>query len=73
MSDPDRILHVINGEHYAGGERVQDLLAMRLPELGYQVIFACLKGGIFAEKRQSKSVPLHSFPMRSDFDLGQAR
>ena len=28
-----RVLHVINGEHYAGAERVQDLLAKRLPAL----------------------------------------
>ena len=27
-----RVLHVINGEYYAGAERVQDLLAKRLPE-----------------------------------------
>ena len=73
MGRPDRILHVINGEYYAGGERVQDLLALRLPELGYEVVFACLKDGIFAEKRQAKNVPLHSFLMRSRFDMGLAR
>ena len=30
------VLHVINGEHYAGAERVQDLLAKRLPEFGFR-------------------------------------
>ena len=28
-----RILHLINGEHYAGAERVQDLLALRLTRI----------------------------------------
>ena len=32
------VLHIINGEHYSGAERVQDLLALRLPEFGYQVV-----------------------------------
>ena len=38
-SDPSRssstqtvkVLHLINGEHYSGAERVQDLLALGLP------------------------------------------
>ncbi len=54
-----KILHVINGEHYAGGERVQDLLALRLPEFGYEAEFACLKTGVFDAKRVAQSVPLH--------------
>ena len=32
-----RVLHLINGEHYSGAERVQDLLAIRLPEFGFEV------------------------------------
>ena len=28
-----KVLHLINGEFYAGAERVQDLLALRLPAL----------------------------------------
>ncbi len=46
-----RVLHVINGEHYSGAERVQDLLATTLPEFGYDVAFACVKPGSF--RRQS--------------------
>ncbi|MCA9164720.1 MAG: hypothetical protein KDA62_17135, partial [Planctomycetales bacterium] len=38
-----RVLHVINGEHYSGAERVQDLLAARLPEFGFDAGFACVK------------------------------
>jgi hypothetical protein len=29
-----RVLHVVNGEHYAGAERVQDLLGGALPWFG---------------------------------------
>ena len=66
------VLHVINGEHYAGAERVQDLLALRLPEFGFEVGFACVKPGRFGEMRQSRDVPLFQVPMRSKFDLRAA-
>ncbi len=64
-----KVLHVINGEHYAGAERVQDLLAMRLSELGFEVGFACLKRGEFAKVRRAKQARLHEVVMRSRFDL----
>jgi glycosyltransferase involved in cell wall biosynthesis len=64
-----KVLHLINGEFYAGAERVQDLLAIRLERCGFQVGFACLKDGIFAEKRQAKDAALYRFPMKSRADL----
>src|SRR5262249_31685582 len=67
-----RVLHVINGEHYAGAERVQDLLALRLPDLGIDVEFACIKPNRFAANRQSQSTPLTALPMVSRFDLRPA-
>jgi phosphatidyl-myo-inositol alpha-mannosyltransferase len=67
-----RILHVINGEHYAGAERVQDLLALRLLELGYEVGFACIKPDKFPEQRIAKSAPLYLVPMSSRFDIRAA-
>jgi len=36
-------LHLVNGEHYSGAERVQDLLARQLPRFGCEVGFACVK------------------------------
>jgi glycosyltransferase involved in cell wall biosynthesis len=69
---PIRALQVINGEHYAGAERVQDLLAKRLPECGVEVGFACLKSGTFAELRQSDTTPLVELAMRARFDLRPA-
>ena len=63
------VLHVINGEHYSGAERVQDLLALRLPEFGYQVGFACVKPGQFAYNRKSKDSTVHWSAMRGKFDI----
>jgi glycosyltransferase involved in cell wall biosynthesis len=68
-----RVLHIINGEDYSGAERVQDLLAMRLPEFGYEVHFVCLKPGRFDVSRASQRVPLSNLPMRTKFDLKPAR
>ncbi|MCC6127571.1 MAG: glycosyltransferase [Pirellulales bacterium] len=67
------VLHVINGEHYAGAERVQDLLAGRLPQFGFEVGFACVKLARFGELRQSRETPLFDARMRSKFDLRPAR
>ncbi len=63
-----RILHLINGEHFAGAERVQDLLAMALPQFGYEAGFACVKADKFPQVRRS-DVPLHELSMRNKFDV----
>ncbi len=68
-----RVLHLINGEHYSGTESVQDLLALGLPEFGFEAAFACLKPGRFSECRRSQETPLWDVSMRSRFDLGIAR
>jgi len=64
-----RVLHLINGEHYSGAERVQDLLALRLPEFGYSVGFACVKPDKFPQMRTAQKAPLHPLTMRNKFDL----
>ena len=66
------VLHVINGEYYAGAERVQDLLAKHLPALGFSVGFACVKLDLFDELRQSRDAPLYDVPMWTRFDLRAA-
>jgi glycosyltransferase involved in cell wall biosynthesis len=68
-----RVLHVINGEHYAGAERVQDYLALRLPAYGFEVEFACVKPSRFGPLRQSQRSILHDLPMRSRWDLRPVR
>lgn len=72
-SAPVRVLHVINGEDYAGAERVQDHLALRLSNEGFEVGFACLKPRRFAEMRQAVDAPLYELPMRSKFDASPVR
>ncbi len=64
-----RVLHLINGEHYSGAERVQDLLARELPQFGYEVGFGCVKPLRFPAAREAKTAPLFEFPMRGRFDL----
>jgi len=67
-----RVLHVINGEHYSGAERVQDLLALNLPKMGYHVDFACVKPGRFLEARIATEAEAIALPMRHRLDLMQA-
>lgn len=66
-----RVLHVINGEHYAGAERVQDLLAAGLGEFGVEVGLACLKPGQFAEKRQARLAPSMRYQCRAGSTSGR--
>jgi glycosyltransferase involved in cell wall biosynthesis len=64
-----RVLQVINGEHYSGAERVQDLLAQRLPEFGFSVDFACVKPGCFARRRECRQAAVWELPMRARMDM----
>jgi glycosyltransferase involved in cell wall biosynthesis/UDP-N-acetyl-D-mannosaminuronic acid transferase (WecB/TagA/CpsF family) len=66
------VLHVINGEHYSGAERVQDLLAARLDEFGYEVDFACLKPGRFTADRHSQQARIFQLNMAGRFDMRPA-
>lgn len=66
--DTVRVLHVINGEHYSGAERVQDLLAQELPGFGFEVTFACLKPERFPHSRKTQGAALHELPMRGPID-----
>lgn len=68
-----RVLHVINGEHYSGAERVQDLLGSFLPHSGYEAGFACLRPGRFAGHRQSHDSPLYELEMTRRWDLRPVR
>jgi glycosyltransferase involved in cell wall biosynthesis len=63
------VLHIINGEHYAGAERVQDLLGQQLGRFGYRASFACLKRGQFATMRKCCDAPLYDAAMKNRVDL----
>ncbi|MEN0109559.1 MAG: glycosyltransferase, partial [Planctomycetota bacterium] len=62
------VLHLVNGEHYSGAERVQDLLALALPNVGYRVGFASLKPGRFGDHRRSIDASLYEVAMRGRWD-----
>ncbi|QDS97620.1 glycosyltransferase family 4 protein [Adhaeretor mobilis] len=68
-----KVLHVVNGEHFSGAERVQDLLALNLPACGYEVGFACVKPDRFPGSRESLDTPLYKLPMSSRFDFACGR
>jgi len=69
---PSKVLHLINGEHFSGAERVQDLLGLSLHEFGYDVGFACLKQGLFPQERNSTN-QLFQLGMRSRIDFKAIR
>jgi glycosyltransferase involved in cell wall biosynthesis len=62
------VLHVINGEHFSGAERVQQLLGKRLPEYGVAADFACLKAGKFASHCDLPPDRVFTVPMKGRFD-----
>ncbi len=63
-----RVLHVINGEHFSGAERVQQLLGRGLPKFGFEADFACVKQGKFAELCGLPEQRVISVPMQGRFD-----
>ncbi len=67
-----RVLHVINGEFFAGAERVQMHLGKCLPAVGVRADFVCLKAGRFAEQFDLEQSDCLVEPMTSRFDVGAA-
>ncbi len=59
-----KVLHVVNGQFYAGAERVQDLLALHLPESQVDNLFVCVKADRFPSARQADEVPLWNVNVR---------
>lgn len=66
-------LHLINGEHFSGAERVQQLLGKRLPDFGVSAHFACLKPGKFPELCGLDEDQVRLVGMKSRFDLSIVR
>lgn len=67
-----KVLHVINGEHYSGAERVQDLLGRFLPQFGYHADFATLMPGKFIDVVRDRDYRVDYFPMHGRLDLRPA-
>ncbi|MDA8744979.1 glycosyltransferase family 4 protein [Rubripirellula amarantea] len=67
-----RVLHVVNGEHFSGAERVQSHLGRCLPEFAVAADFACVKPGRFAElidQQQGQWGRGHRSSMKGRFDF----
>ncbi|RMF43004.1 MAG: glycosyltransferase family 1 protein [Planctomycetota bacterium] len=64
-----RVLHLINGQHFSGAERVQQLLGQRLIDFGFEPHFACVKPGRFRECAGLPSARVHDFPMCNRIDV----
>ncbi|MDZ4850491.1 MAG: glycosyltransferase [Pirellulaceae bacterium] len=62
------VLHLINGEHFSGAERVQQLLGKRLPECGVSADFACLKPGKFLQMCDLSPDRVFSIQMKGRMD-----
>lgn len=62
-------MHLINGEHFSGAERVQQLLGKCLPEVGIAANFVCLKPGKFPELSGLDESQVACIGMKSRFDL----
>lgn len=64
-----RVLHVINGEHFSGAERVQQLLGRNLPKFGIDASFACVKPGKFAKLSGLSAQSVLAVPMHGRIDF----
>ena len=64
-----RVMHVINGEHFSGAERVQQHLGKLLDQFGFDPIFACVKPDKFAHCAGLREYQVCDLPMKSRFDL----
>lgn len=64
-----RVLHVVNGEHFSGAERVQMHLAHCFPKFQVRADFACLKPGKFVEQFNALESRVLPMPMRGRFDV----
>ncbi|MEM9586066.1 MAG: glycosyltransferase [Planctomycetota bacterium] len=67
-----KVLHLVNGEHFSGAERVQSHLGRCLPRFGIQADFACLKPGRFAhlvDQQAGHWGHAYRLAMRNKFDV----
>jgi glycosyltransferase involved in cell wall biosynthesis len=69
MTRVGKVLHVINGEHFSGAERVQQLLGRRLGDFGVDSHFVCLKPNRFPLLSGLDHHRVASMPMRGRMDL----
>ncbi len=67
------VLHVVNGQYFAGAERVQMHLGRQLPKFGFQADFVSLFDGRFGEQFDLSQSNLFTEVMRNRFDFSAAK
>ncbi|MEQ1558606.1 MAG: hypothetical protein ABL933_06640 [Methyloglobulus sp.] len=69
MASEIAIMHILNGEHYSGLERVVDQLSELAPEYGYRLHLVFLKPLTMRLRMKSTQVTIYECPMRNKLDV----
>jgi hypothetical protein len=64
-----RVLQLVNGEHYAGAERVQEMLLRYLDPHLFEPSCVALINGAFVRKAQALGLPVTLLPMKHRADV----
>jgi glycosyltransferase involved in cell wall biosynthesis len=68
-SRPIPILHLINGEFFAGAERVQVIIGKNLSRDKYSLSYVALLNGLFIEQALKMDLDLTVIPMKNKLDI----
>lgn len=69
---PRRVLHLIHGEHWSGGEQSLYLLLKYTDRSRFEPILVCLADGLLRERVEELGIPVEIMSMRGKADLGVA-
>ena len=72
-SAPRRVLHIVNGAHWSGGEQSLFLLLKYLDRTRYEPTVICLAPGLLHDRLVAMGVPTHIVLMSGRFDLRVVR
>lgn len=64
-----RVLQLVNGEYYAGAERVQEMLLRYLDPHLFETHCVALINGVFVRRAQALGMPVTLLPMRHKADI----
>jgi glycosyltransferase involved in cell wall biosynthesis len=69
MGDKVRVLQLVNGELYAGAERVQEMLLRLLDRRRFRPVCVALMDGAFVRRAHEQKLPVDVVPMWERWDL----
>ncbi len=64
-----KILQLVNGELYAGAERIQEMLLRYLDRSRFEARCVALLDGVFVQRAREAGLPMEVLPMMSRLDL----